>query len=69
MDYDTIKNKFLNKKFIFIYVIIFLMLSIFCGFIKFLGQWPVLLVITFLISYYVDNRNMDILSNFTSMKN
>ena len=64
MDYDTIKNKFFNKKFIFIYVIIFLMLSIFCGFIKFLGQWPVLLVITFLISYYVYNKNMDIIRNF-----
>jgi hypothetical protein len=47
-------NDYLNKKFIVIFVLIFILLYIFCSFISFLGQWPVLLIITFFITYYIN---------------
>lgn len=56
MDYNTIKDKYLNKKFITFYVIVFIILYIFCSFIKFLGQLPILLIITFFIAYYLSNN-------------
>jgi len=55
MNYEDIKNKYLNKKFIILFIIIFIILYIFCSFIKFLGQLPVLIILTFLIAYYVNN--------------
>ena len=55
MNYEDIKNKYFNKKFIILFIIIFLILYIFCSFIKFLGQLPILIILTFLIVYYVNN--------------
>jgi fatty-acid desaturase len=55
MNYEDIKNKYFNKKFIILYVVIFIILYIFCSFIKFIGQIPILLLLTFLIVYYVNN--------------
>lgn len=54
MNYEDIKTKFLNKKFIFYYVVIFIILYVFCSFINFVGQLPILLIITFLIVYYLN---------------
>ena len=55
MNNDDIKNKYLNKKFIFYYVITFIILYMFCSLIKFIGQIPILIVITFFIAYYLEN--------------
>lgn len=55
MNYQEIKDKYFNKQFIFFYILIFIILYIFCSFIKFLGQLPVLLVLTFFIAYYLNN--------------
>ena len=55
MNYEEIKNKYLNKKFIFYYVITFIVLYMFCSLIKFIGQIPILLIITFFIAYYLEN--------------
>lgn len=55
MNYEDIKNKYLNKKFIFYYVITFIVLYMFCSLIKFIGQIPILLIITFFIAYYLEN--------------
>lgn len=54
MNYEDIKTKFLNKKFIFYYVVIFIILYVFCSFINFVGQLPILLIVTFLIVYYLN---------------
>jgi len=53
MNYEEIQNKYLNKKFIFLFISIFVVLYIFCSFIKFLGQLPILLILTFFIVYYM----------------
>lgn len=56
MDYDEVLNKYLNKKFILMYIFIFIILYIFFAFVKFLGQLPILLIITFFITYYFTNK-------------
>lgn len=56
MDLQKIKEKYLNKKFITFYVIVFIILFLFCSFIKFLGQLPILIIITFFIAYYLSNN-------------
>ena len=43
---------FYDKKFIFIFVVVFIVLYIFFNFIKLLGSIPVLLVLSLLVSYY-----------------
>lgn len=59
MDYQEIQKKYLNKKFIFYYIIIFIVLYIFCSFVKFIGQLPILIIITFLIVYYLHYVNSE----------
>lgn len=53
MNYEELQSKYLNKKFIFIFISIFVVLYIFCSFIKFVGQLPILLILTFFIAYYI----------------
>jgi uncharacterized membrane protein len=54
MNYQDIKDKYFNKQFMIFYIVIFIILYIFCSFIKFLGQLPVLIILTFLIAYYLN---------------
>lgn len=55
MNYQDIKDKYFNKKFLVLCIIIFIFLYIFCTFIKFLGQIPILLLLTIIIAYYLYN--------------
>jgi hypothetical protein len=55
MYYEEIKIFIFNKKFLIFYLIIFIVLYVFCSFIKFLGQIPILIIITFIIAYYLNN--------------
>ena len=69
MNYQDIKVKYFNKKFIIFYIVIFIILYIFCSFIKFLGQLPILIILTFLIAYYLNNMmgsKIDNMMNFPS---
>lgn len=55
MNYQDIKTKYFNKNFLILYVIIFIILFIICSFVKFIGQLPILIIITFFIAYYLNN--------------
>ena len=55
MDFQDLQKKYLNKKFIIVYIIIFIMLYFLISFIRFLGQIPILLIVTFFITYYFQN--------------
>jgi hypothetical protein len=55
MDFQDLQKKYLNKKFIIVYIIIFIMLYLLISFIRFLGQRPILLIVTFFITYYFQN--------------
>lgn len=66
MNLKKLKDTYINKKFIILYITIFIILFIFFSFIKFLGQLPMLMIIAFVISYYVLNyfgSNVDLIVN------
>ena len=56
-----LKDNYLNKKFLTIYFIIFIILYLLFSVLKFLGQLPILLIITFFITYYftTSKSNLD----------
>ena len=56
MNIQDLKNKYLNKNFITIFIIIFIIFFIIFSFLRFLGQWPMLLIISFVITYYMYNN-------------
>ena len=59
MDYNDLMQKYYNKKFITTYIIIFIVLYLLTTFVKFLGQLPILLIITFILSiYFTKNSNI-----------
>jgi hypothetical protein len=59
MNYNDLMQKYYNKKFITTYIIIFVVLYLLTTFVKFLGQLPILLVITFILSiYFTKNSNI-----------
>jgi hypothetical protein len=55
MNLEEIKKNYFNKKFLILYIVIFIVLYLFCSFIKFLGQLPVLIIFTLIITYYIYN--------------
>jgi len=55
MNFEELKNKYFNKKFLILYAVIFIILYIFCSFVKFLCQPPVLIILTLMITYYLYN--------------
>ncbi len=57
MDFNDFQEKFLNKQFVTIYITIFVLLYIFCSFISFLGRLPILVLITFGITYYMTRNS------------
>jgi hypothetical protein len=56
IDLQKFQENYLHKNFIVLYVIVFFFLSFFCAFVKFLGQLPVLIIITFIICVILQNR-------------
>lgn len=63
MNYQDIKDKYFNKQFIIFYIVIFVILYIFCSFVKFLGQLPILIILTFFIAYYLNNMMSSKINN------
>ena len=57
MNLDDMKTKYLNKQFLTYYAIIFVLLYVFFSFIRFLGQLPILLIITFFVTYYITDNS------------
>lgn len=52
MDYSKLNN----SKFITLYIFVFFILYIFCSIISFIGKLPILILVTFFISYYIYNE-------------
>ena len=59
------KKKYLNKQFLTYYAFVFVFLYIFFSLIRFLGQLPILLIITFFVTYYItyNSENSTIYEN------
>lgn len=58
MNLDDMKTKYLNKQFLTYYAVVFVLLYVFFSFIRFLGQLPILLIITFFVTYYVTDNSI-----------
>lgn len=56
MNLDDLKTKYLNKQFLTYYAIVFFFLYVFFSLIRFLGQLPILLIITFFVTYYITDN-------------
>jgi small-conductance mechanosensitive channel len=61
---DLYQNKLYDKKFIILFFIIFVVLFLFFAIMRIIGQFPILIVITILLTYYFYN-----LSNKIDIKN
>lgn len=70
MNIEELKKEFLTTNFITTFVVIFIVLFILTSFIKFLGSIPMLLIISFFLSYYTIKKgsNLETLSNFMKKK-
>jgi hypothetical protein len=58
MDFDI--NKFVEKysksEFILLFIFIFFILSIILAFVKFFSQWPILIIISFILAFVIYNH-------------
>jgi hypothetical protein len=65
MNLDDMKKKYLNKQFLTYYAFVFVFLYVFFSLIRFLGQLPILLIITFFVTYYItyNSENSTIYEN------
>ena len=70
MNIEDLKKEFLTTDFITTFIVIFIILFILTSFIKFLGSIPMLVIISFLLSYYIIKKgtNFKSISNFMNKK-
>jgi len=52
-----LQEKLLSKNFIITFLAIFIILYVAISLIKFIGNIPILLIVSFLITYYVQRNN------------
>ncbi len=55
-DVDTFAERYLQKRFLITYFIVFLILCFILSFVRFLGKWPILIIITFYLTIYLQKR-------------
>ena len=55
---EELKKEMTTNKFITTFIVIFIILYIFVSFIKFLGNLPILIIITIIITYYVNKSKL-----------
>ena len=49
-------EKYSKREFLLLFLFIFFILSILLAFVKFVSQWPVLIIISFIISFVIYNQ-------------
>jgi hypothetical protein len=55
---EELKKEITTNKFITTFIVIFIILYIFVSFIKFLGNLPILIIITIIITYYINKSKL-----------
>lgn len=55
---EELKKEMTTNKFITTFIVIFIILYIFVSFIKFLGNLPILIIITIIITYYINKSKL-----------
>lgn len=55
-DMDLFVERYMQKRFLITYLIVFLILCFILSFVRFLGKWPILILITFYLTIYLQKR-------------
>lgn len=55
---EDLKKEISDSKFMTTFIVIFIILYIFVSFIKFLGNLPILIVISGVITYYINKNKL-----------
>jgi len=66
MNFKEIQEDVKTPKFITTYITIFIILFVFTSLMKFIGSLPMLIILTFVLTYYVNKMNMKKIENFTN---
>lgn len=53
MDLEKLKKEVTSTKFVATYITVFIILFIFTSLIKFMGSFPMLVILSFILTYYV----------------
>ena len=71
MDFEQLKKEVTSTYFISTYITVFIILFIFTSLIKFIGSLPMLLILTFILTWYVIKKGEKIsqISNFLNKSN
>lgn len=67
MNFKQIQEDVKSPKFITTYVTIFIILFIFTSLMKFIGSLPMLIILSFILTYYVNKMNMKKIEKFTNL--
>ena len=68
MDIDKLKKEINSSQFITTYITMFIILFVFISLIKFLGSLPMLIILTFVLTRYVNRMNMKKIESFINFK-
>lgn len=68
MDIEELKKEAFSSKFITSFIIIFIILFVFTSLMQFIGSYPMLIIISFILTYYVNKMNMKKIEQFTNLK-
>jgi|TARA_B110000483_G_scaffold138665_1_gene165715 hypothetical protein len=66
MNFKEIQEDVKTPKFITTYITIFIILFIFTSLMKFIGSLPMLIILTFVLTYYVGKMNMKKIEKFAN---
>lgn len=58
MDFDlnNFVKRYNNREFILLFIFIFFVLSILLAFVKFISQWPILIIFSFIVAFIIYNH-------------
>jgi hypothetical protein len=57
MDIDKIKNEITSSHFLSTFITVFIILYIFTSLINFLGSYPMLIILSGIITYYINYKS------------
>lgn len=68
MDIDKIKNEITSTHFLSTFITVFIILYIFTSLINFLGSYPMLIILSGIITYYINYKSKAKMINKNSEK-
>ena len=55
-DLNQFVKRYNNREFLLLFVFIFFVLSILLAFVKFISQWPILIIFSFVVAFIIYNH-------------